>query len=162
MGVDLTNATNMANLLAVTREVSAAHKLEAGIGGSSSSSLGGDADYGEGLPPSQGEGSSSSLALLQVGAETASDQLPRQLQRAPSKVDLTNATNMANLLTVTRDVRAVAAHKLEAGTGGSSSSLGGNADYGGGFPPSQGPNMPNLLTVTRDVKAARKLEAGIA
>merc|ERR1712151_1441016 len=118
MGVDLTNATNMANLLAVTREVSAAHKLEAGIGGSSSSSLGGDADYGEGLPPSQGEGSSSSLALLQVGAETASDQLPRQLQRAPSRVDLTNATNMANLLAVTRELSA--AHQLEAGNGGSS------------------------------------------
>merc|ERR1711953_1039950 len=128
---------NMPNLLTVTRDVMAAHKLEAGIGGSSSSSLGGTADHGEGLPPSQGEGSSSSLALLQVGTETASDKLPRQFQRAPSKVDLTNASNMTNLLAVTRDVQA--ARKLEAGIGrSSSSSLGGTADHGEGLPPSQG------------------------
>merc|ERR1712019_309629 len=144
----------------------AVHKLEAGIAGSSSSSLGGgNADYGEGIPPSEGQGSSSSLALLQVGAETASDKPPRQVQRASSQVYLTNATNMANLLTVTRDVRAASAHKLEAGNGGSSSSLGGKSDYydyGGGLPTIQGPNMPNLLTVTRDVMAVHKLEAGIA
>merc|ERR1712048_1137429 len=104
-------------------------------------------DYGEGLPPSQGEGSSSSLALLQVGAETASDKLPRQLQRAPSNGDLNNATNMANLLTVSRDVKA--AHKLEAGIGGSSSSSlgGGNADHGEGIPPSQGEGSSSSLAL---------------
>merc|ERR1712048_242323 len=112
----------------------------------SSSLGGGSADYGEGLPPSQGEGSSSSLALLQVGAETASDKLPRQLQRAPSQVDLTNATNMANLLTVTRDVQA--ARKLEAGiAGSSSSSLGGAADHGEGLPPSQGEGSSSSLAL---------------